>query len=269
MHILVLILICVLVCGVLEKKKVMERMLADMDQLKHKVESFDATPTTVSLDPSALLARVSTSRTTAKELQIKMELSITMKQLERIGGFGLAKDLPALANVLSGLAQVYKQGDHLPRFPPAQRDRVVDAAERVIKENPSHEGARVVWAGLHFYEGWVSAYLQQCCYDFPDLPFFFKLDGWRLAEDRKWEEAAHKYTKALQLWPDDLDAMYSLAAVRRNIEKESHDKQLENIGLYQQFLSRCEPDHPKAPEGVRPCRPHTHPVATPLFLTSF
>jgi tetratricopeptide (TPR) repeat protein len=232
----------------------MERMLADLDQFRRKVASFDATPTTVSPpDPSELLERAGTSRTAAKELQIRAALAAAMDQLKRVTGGCLgSKDLlPALADVLSGLAHVYTVANNLPRFPPAQRDRLVAAAERVIKGDPSHEGARVVWAGLHFYEGWASAYLQQCCYDFPESPFFFKLHGWRLAEDGKWVEAAHKYAKALQLCPDDLDALYSLAAVRRmSTEQESRDKQLETIGLYQQFLSRCEPDHPKAPEGA-------------------
>ncbi len=245
----------------------MERMLAEMDQLRRKVDSFDATPRTVSPDPMDLLARVDTSRTAAKELQLRVELAAAMDQLKTIG-LG-SKDLPELADAVSSIAQVYEAANHLPRFPPAQRDRLVAAAERVIKGNPSHEGARVVWAGLHFYEGWAPAYLQQCCYDFPTSPFFWKLHAWRLAEDRKWVEAAHKYSKALQLCPDDLDAIYSLAAVRKNIEDQSRDKRLETIGLYQQFLSRCEPDHPKAPEGAHPSTTHTHThTHTPQFLTA-
>jgi hypothetical protein len=107
----------------------------------------------------------------------------------------------------------------------------------------------VVWARLHFYEGWALAYLQQCCYNFPKSPFFFKLHSWHLAEDCKWVKAAHKYAKALQLCPNNLDTIYSLATIWKNIEDKSHDKQLETIRLYQQFLSHCKPNHPKAPEG--------------------
>jgi tetratricopeptide (TPR) repeat protein len=107
-----------------------------------------------------------------------------------------------------------------------------------------------VWAGLHFYESWASGYLRQCCHDFPDSWYFPKLRGWRLAEDRKWEEAAREYARALELSPDNLGALYSLAAVQKNIEESSSNMQLKTIDLYQQFLSRCEPDHPKAPEGI-------------------
>ncbi|ELR22129.1 uncharacterized protein ACA1_159670 [Acanthamoeba castellanii str. Neff] len=147
-----------------------------MDQLKCKVESYNATPTTVSPNPLELLAHASTSPTTAKELQLQVALSTAMDQLKRVMGTACrgSKDLPELADAISSFAQVYNAANHLPHFPPAQRDRLVTAAEWVIKSgDPSHEGASVVWAGLHFYEGWALAYLQQC---FPKSPFFFRVE---------------------------------------------------------------------------------------------